>query len=251
MIRFIFTALVLAFVATSTTARADECDDLVPAGQDRRLFADLIEQCHEQAVTASLADAIASGAEADRLRDERLARLEAARMVTPAPASPPSAPAQTTAPTPPAQQQVVYVPQGPVLGQVIPIAVGIGSMPPAGGSVRAGIHAYGFVGARGTSFDINGMVCASDGGLSIRIANGVPIAVTVGSQVVTKLCAPASAELNVYNLAPTARVDFLLYRPSASRYGVYDLYATLSCSGSTRGGMQPKHADGCNITYAH
>lgn len=258
MIRFFSVLVLVAASLLSSSARADECGDLVPLGMDARLFQREVEKCRAAQAQADLVGLVASGAEIDvdqqRQIDDIKARLAAQTAKAPAPppaAATPSAPAQQLAqPTPPASQPVAYVPSGPVFGQPILPAVAVGSTPPPGGSSRPGIHiSGGFVGAHRLPVSADWFVCATDGGVPIGIAGGVPIAImAAGGQIVTRMCAPASAELNVFNLDVRREMGFALYRPSASYVGVFDLYATLSCPGSSSGFRQ-QFADGCPVHY--
>lgn len=225
MIRTITFALI-AFFSTPAFAQEvekDPCAELT--------FPDLVAKCREQEAQASLAQAVDGVVGVVETVEKRLARLEAAKPApTPTVVAPPSAPAPA-----PVQQQVAHVPQGPAFGQPIPVGVAIGGMPSSVGASRPGIHIPGFIGAHREPISQDWMVCASDAGVPIGVAFGVPIGVSQWGQVITKVCAPAGAQLNVFNLGSGQVVTFELYRPSSSHYGMFERVKSLACPGSASG----------------
>ncbi len=226
MIRTITFALI-AFFSTPAFAQEveeDPCADLT--------FQDLITKCREQEAQASLAQAVDGAVEVAQTVEGRLARLEAAKVEPTKPVEPEQQPVEPEAKS---EQQAARVPQGPAFGQPIPVGVAIGGMPSAAGASRPGIHVPGFIGAHREPISADWMICATDAGIPIGVAYGVPIGTSQYGQVVTRVCAPAGAELNVFNLGNGQVITFELFRPSSSHYGMFERVKSLACPGSASG----------------
>lgn len=210
-------ALVLTTFFSTTAfaqeAEKDPCADLP--------FDDLLAKCREQEAQASLTEAVVEAVEVVETLKESVKRLEAAKVEPTKPVEP--------------EQQAARVPQGPAFGQPIPVGVAIGGMPSSVGASRPGIHIPGFIGAHREPISAEWMICASDAGIPIGVAYGVPIGTSQYGQVVTRVCAPAGAQLNVFNLGSNREITFELYRPSSTHYGMFERVKSLACPGSSSG----------------